>query len=377
MSESRPQFRPRWNGGPLWWIFGIARHEVADHHRRSYRRVAAPEDPDALPAHGAPLEARSLLREVMVDAACDARAAETMGWLAREAAGERLDELAREVSLPAATARQRVSRMHRWLRKRWLHEALLVAAAGVVVSLVVRSAPQAQPRSIVADPWADSAAAASAALDGTWHIERVEPNASLDPARRALVDAEARTTTVEIDGHGLRTESATHGGEWRLDVGPVVNGAFAIEVVDRGEAVERASATLDATARLIVESREGGGGAGGSCWCGERPIRRRAERVSGALSNSRSTERRRRHRHDGAEHDARRFEADPERDPVAWHVRAIGAVDEDVGGMFQLRRDAANVATACVRELRRHGGDGQDRRDDAAREGRAIRGDLN
>jgi hypothetical protein len=51
-----------------------------------------------------------------------ARGAETMGWLAREAAGERLDELAREASLPAATVRQRVSRMRRWLRKRWLHE---------------------------------------------------------------------------------------------------------------------------------------------------------------------------------------------------------------------------------------------------------------
>ena len=175
-----------------------------------------------------------------------------MGWLAREAEGERLDELARQASLPPATVRQRVSRLRRWLQKRWLREALLVAAASTVLFVVYGSATRPGPTPIVADPGDNPAAEAGAALQGRWRVESVEPDATLDPARRALVDAEALTTAVDVDGGEVRFSSATRHGERRLEVGPVEHGAFEVRVVDGGGRVQRATARLDARGRLVV-----------------------------------------------------------------------------------------------------------------------------
>jgi DNA-directed RNA polymerase specialized sigma24 family protein len=239
------------------WLFGVTRHKVADHHRTTRRRAAEPLDPARLAGPSAPLEARSLLREVIADAARDPRGAETMGWLAREAQGERLDELAREVSLPPATVRQRVSRLRRWLQKRWLREALLVAAASLVLGLAYRSATRHVITPIVADPLDDSAAAAGAALQGRWHVQSVEPDAALDPARRALVDADALLTAVDIEGGHVRFASPTRHGERRLEVGAVENGHFELRVVDGAGHVQRATATLDAADRLVVVGTEG------------------------------------------------------------------------------------------------------------------------
>jgi DNA-directed RNA polymerase specialized sigma24 family protein len=239
------------------WLFGITRHKVADHHRAARRREREPLDPAEVPGRPAPLEARSLLRGVMADATRAPRGAETMEWLARESQGERLDELAREVSLPPATVRQRVSRMRRWLQKRWLREALLVAAASALVMLVygqTRRQPVITP--IVADPLDSTAAAASAALQGRWRVRSVEPDAGLEPARRALVDAEALTTVVDVDGGVLHLVSATRRGERRLEVGAVENGEFEVRIVD-GDVVQRAVATLDRTGRLTLVSRDG------------------------------------------------------------------------------------------------------------------------
>jgi DNA-directed RNA polymerase specialized sigma24 family protein len=240
------------------WLFGITRHKVADHHRVTRRRAMDPLDPACLPGRAAPLEARSLLREVVADAARDPRTAQTMGWLAREAEGERLDEMAREVALPPATVRQRVSRLRRWLRKRWLREALLLAAAGAVVLFVYGRAsrgPVVTP--IVADPLDDSAAAASAALQGRWRVESVEPDAALDPARRALVDADALTTAVDIEGDLVRFTSAARHGERRLELGRLQGRRFELSVVDRGGHVQHATATLDPADRLVVVGSEG------------------------------------------------------------------------------------------------------------------------
>jgi DNA-directed RNA polymerase specialized sigma24 family protein len=239
------------------WLFGVTRHKVADHHRTTRRRALEPLDPARVAGRAAPLEARSLLREVIADAAKDPRGAETMTWLAREAEGERLDELAREASLPAATVRQRVSRMRRWLQKRWLREALLVAAASAALLVAYRTATPPIVAPIVADPLDNAAAAASAALQGRWRVESVEPDGTLDPARRALVDADAMTTVVDIEGSRVRFSSATRHSERRLETGPVEGGRFEVRVVDGGGRVQRATATLDAGGHLVVVGTDG------------------------------------------------------------------------------------------------------------------------
>jgi DNA-directed RNA polymerase specialized sigma24 family protein len=240
------------------WLHGIVRHKVADHHRRARTHPLATVDASLVGDRAAPLEARSLLRSVLADATRDPHDAQTMGWIAREAAGERFAEIAREASLPAATVRKRVSRLRRWLRKRWRAEAMLVLAAALTALGVALHRPSAAPVGpIVADPVADSSAAAGAALQGRWRFIAVEPDPSVAPPRRALIDGEARTTVVDVTGSVLRVTSASHHGERRLEVGPVTGGRFEIRVVDAGGFMERAWASFDGRGRLVLSSTEG------------------------------------------------------------------------------------------------------------------------
>jgi DNA-directed RNA polymerase specialized sigma24 family protein len=240
------------------WLFGITRHKVADQHRATRRRME-PLDPACVAAPPTPLEARSLLRRVLADATQDARGAETMRWIAREAEGERLDEMAREASLPPATLRQRVSRLRRWLRRRWMREALLVATAGLVLLLIYPRLrlPRHATTPILADPTGAPAATVSAAVQGRWHVQSVEPDAALDSARRVLVDADALTTAVDVDGERLRLVSATRRAERRIELGPMEDGHFEVRVADGGGHVQRAIAAFDRSGRLVVTSHEG------------------------------------------------------------------------------------------------------------------------
>jgi DNA-directed RNA polymerase specialized sigma24 family protein len=240
------------------WLFGIARHKVADHHRSARRSHGVGVDPALVAAPAAPLEARSLLRRVIGDAARDPRHAQTMGWIAREAQGEQLEEMAREAALPAATVRQRVSRLRRWLQRRWREEALLVAVAAVaMLAFALRRGPVAVVEPIVPDPMGDSRAAASASLQGHWRVVRVDADASLDAARRALLAADAASTVVDVDGPRVRFASPSRRGERRLETGPVVDGRFEVRVVDGGGRVQRATAHFDDHGRLVVVSTDG------------------------------------------------------------------------------------------------------------------------
>lgn len=113
------------------WLLGIARHKVADVHRRGRREPPAelPEI-EALPA---PLEARELAAWAERQAGQERDAQKTLDWMAREGDGEKLEAIAAEERLPAARVRQRVSRMRRWMKERWRAE--LAAATAVVVAL--------------------------------------------------------------------------------------------------------------------------------------------------------------------------------------------------------------------------------------------------
>ena len=142
------------------WVVGIARHKVADFHRKSKREapVEAPE-PEAPPA---PLEARELVGWAERQAAkapgaargpAGARAAkQTLDWMAREGEGEKLENIAADENVPAARVRQRVSRLRRWMKERWLAELAAVAALAVLAVVAwwllrgPKEAPEAEIR---------------------------------------------------------------------------------------------------------------------------------------------------------------------------------------------------------------------------------------
>ncbi|WP_437300503.1 RNA polymerase sigma factor [Sorangium sp. So ce426] len=118
------------------WLLGIARHKVADHHRRSARE-AATELPD-LPVGPPPVEARELARWAEEQASASHDARQTLSWMAREGEGEKLESIAAEEQVPAARVRQRVSRMRRWMRERWMAELAAVAALAILAIVVAR-----------------------------------------------------------------------------------------------------------------------------------------------------------------------------------------------------------------------------------------------
>jgi RNA polymerase sigma factor (sigma-70 family) len=118
------------------WLLGIARHKVVDHHRRAVREPAS-EIPD-IEAGPDPIEARSLARWAEEQAASTDDAQKTLDWMAREGEGEKLESIAAEENVPAARVRQRVSRMRRWMKERWLAELAAVAVLAALAFVAWR-----------------------------------------------------------------------------------------------------------------------------------------------------------------------------------------------------------------------------------------------
>jgi DNA-directed RNA polymerase specialized sigma24 family protein len=112
------------------WVFGIARHKIADHHRRA-SRVELDEDPPEVAATSAPHGASDLLRWVENELPDGEGAQKTLEWMAREADGDNLEAIAAEENLPAPRVRQRVSRLRRLLRERW---AIAMAVVTIVIT---------------------------------------------------------------------------------------------------------------------------------------------------------------------------------------------------------------------------------------------------
>lgn len=125
--------RPREEDELRRWLIGIARHKVVDHHRRASREAAS-EIPD-LPIGPPPVEARAMAQWAERQAGASRDAQSTLEWMAREGEGEKLEAIAEEEKLPAARVRQRVSRMRRWMKERWLAE--LAAAAVIAVAAIL------------------------------------------------------------------------------------------------------------------------------------------------------------------------------------------------------------------------------------------------
>src|SRR5262249_45517283 len=97
------------------WLIGIARHKVADRHRKASR-----DRPDEVPdieAPPPPLEERSLVDWAQKQIGEKNDAAQTLDWMAREGEGDKLERIAADANMPAARVRQRVSRMRRWMKQ--------------------------------------------------------------------------------------------------------------------------------------------------------------------------------------------------------------------------------------------------------------------
>ncbi len=137
------------------WMLGVARHKVADLHRRAHREPPT-ELPD-LEAAPAPIEELELVRWAEEQAGSSRDAKQTLAWMAREGEGEKLEAIATDEQVPAARVRQRVSRMRRWMKERWLAELAAVAALGIVAvvawGILSRGErPEATPRTAPSAP---------------------------------------------------------------------------------------------------------------------------------------------------------------------------------------------------------------------------------
>jgi DNA-directed RNA polymerase specialized sigma24 family protein len=131
------------------WLVGIARHKVADFHRKTTRE--RPTDPPEQEAPPAPIEAREMVQWAEEQAGSTREGAQTLGWMAREGEGEKLESIASEEKVPAARVRQRVSRMRRWMKERWAAELAAVALIAVLLVIAWRllrdpkELPEARP----------------------------------------------------------------------------------------------------------------------------------------------------------------------------------------------------------------------------------------
>jgi len=166
------------------WVRGIARHKVADYHRRSRREL--PVEPETLArvhaTEGSAHDAADLLR--WAERHVEDKGDGTIDWLLREGDGEKLETIAREEQLPAARVRQRVARLRRHFRARW---AAQIAAAIVLGVLLFGLLPSRRENRHVleATTKTSSSAAASVPAPSVQPPPAPSPLASAEPPKPA------------------------------------------------------------------------------------------------------------------------------------------------------------------------------------------------
>ncbi len=212
------------------WVTGIARNKIADFHRRAFRERAT----DVVEARAPfePVEERDLLVRLGEEEA-KGSAAETLDWVVREWSGEPLTDIAEEVALPADVVRQRVSRLRRRLRAKWLLPLLGVALAlGALRGLTGRDVdlpPEARHLSPLRPHLREAAAPT---LDGIWSVAEVLDTDGLTPEVRAWVLAQSVLATVEVRGDWvtLVTSNGERGRAIHLE--RLADGRFVGETTD-------------------------------------------------------------------------------------------------------------------------------------------------
>ena len=187
--------RPTDPEGARKWLWGVARHKIADYHRRASRETSDPPERTAPPPEH---EERALLRWAVGELPDGADAKKTFEWLLREGDGETLEAIAEEERIPAPVVRQRVSRLRRLFRSRWAQLAaagLVALVAWILLRRTEREAPVAEgPRPVLREDPAvvatrgrargmrDEAARAAAQADWARCLERLDAARSIDPA---------------------------------------------------------------------------------------------------------------------------------------------------------------------------------------------------
>ncbi|MBL9023945.1 MAG: sigma-70 family RNA polymerase sigma factor [Myxococcales bacterium] len=186
------------------WVMGIARHKIADFHRRAGRF-----QPEAAVEAMAvdPVEDRDLLQRVVGETARCSSNQRVLGWIMREHAGDHLYEIAAEEDLPADVVRKRVSRFRQVLRARWLWAA---AASFALLVLALRAGSSIEPRRL------DGHQLVAGHVDRTLRVVDLDLPQTVDPSVAAVLEAEARLTTVTLRGDAVTVESPSRRLHGRL-----------------------------------------------------------------------------------------------------------------------------------------------------------------
>jgi DNA-directed RNA polymerase specialized sigma24 family protein len=215
------------------WLLAIARFKVVDAHRSAARSAAAASAEPAAPAP--PVEALSLLR--WAERQLPRGTEPTLRWMLREAEGDKLEAIAADESMPAERVRQRVSRLRRFMRERWLAELAVVTVLALGIAGVLRAERRDDP--ILPEIGLENAPR-DARLRGTFTLVRFDPAAPLPPVQRALVDRLAPSLVATFDGETLHASAAE--GSFTRRYTAIHAGSGLLEAVETGSG-KRLSAT--------------------------------------------------------------------------------------------------------------------------------------
>lgn len=134
------------------WVYGICRHKIIDRFRRLRREVPKDlEEEETAAAESAPTGAMDLMRWARKELPAGKENEQTLEWMLREGAGEKLENIAAEAKVPAPRVRQRVSRLRRYFKAKWAAQmaavaTLLLLAIAVAMALRGRTDDTIAPR---------------------------------------------------------------------------------------------------------------------------------------------------------------------------------------------------------------------------------------
>jgi DNA-directed RNA polymerase specialized sigma24 family protein len=162
------------------WVTGILKNKVADAERRRarWRFTELPEWSTPAPRP----EVNDLLTRIQADVA-ETPHRRALGWLFREHAGDSLLEIARQEAIEPTSLRQRICRLRRYLRARYVGPLVVLLALTAGAS-AVRTQESAFGTS----------AQLSASYTGTWRV------AQASPEKYAGLVVVITESTVEVQG---------------------------------------------------------------------------------------------------------------------------------------------------------------------------------